>query len=281
MANRLILGDCLDIMKEMSSESIDLIYIDPPYFSKRKYYTTMEDGSKKFAFSDMWEGGLTTYLGWLSARLSEMYRLLKSTGSIYVHLDWHASHYIKVEMDKIFGIECFQREIIWRIGWLSGYKTKVRNWIRNHDTIYFYSKNKNNFTFNKEYVPYPNDYVRRDGKKPEGAGYPIEDTWNSSDLDAMNSIQIMSFSTEKTGYATQKNENLLERIIKASSNKGDLVADFFCGSGTTPVVAQNLGRRWIACDQSQIAIDMTAKRLTEVIQEEGLFSTYPDFTIEV
>src|SRR5262249_19876220 len=148
-------------------------------------------------------------------------------GSIYVHLDENVSHYVKAVMDEVFGPSSFQRELVWRIGWISGYKSAAANWIRNHDTLLFYVKQPGKFTFNKEYIPYPPDYVRRDGSKPTGKGYPIEDVWNASDMDRMDSIQIMSFSGEKVGYPTQKNENLLARIIKASSNEGDLVLDCF------------------------------------------------------
>ena len=190
-----------------------------------------------------------------------MRELLATDGSLYVHLDENVSHYVKAVLDEVFGNDCFQREIVWRIGWLSGYKTAAPNWIRNHDVIYYYTKTPRQFTFNKEYIPYPADYVRRDGKKPEGKGYPIEDVWNGSSMDRMDSIQIMSFSNEKVGYPTQKNENLLERVIGASSNPGDLVLDCFCGSGTTAAVAEKLGRRWITCDLGRFAIHTARKRL--------------------
>jgi len=169
-------------------------------------------------------------------------------------------------LDDVFGRNNFVREIIWRIGWISGYKSAAKNWIRNHDTILFYKKSQT-FTFNKMHIPYPKGYVRRDGAAPTGAGYPIEDTWNCSDLDRLDSIQIMSFSQEKTGFATQKNEGLLERIIRASSNEGDLVADFFCGSGTTGAVAERLGRRWLMADLGRFAIHTTRKRLIEQQRE--------------
>ena len=174
------------------------------------------------------------------------------------------SHSLKLIMDEVFGLDNFQREIIWRIGWISGYKTKAKNWIRNHDTIFFFTKDNDNFIFNKEYIPYADDYVRRDGSKPEGEGYPIEDTWNCNDIDRMDSIQIMSFSSEKTGYETQKNENLLARIIKASSNENSIVLDCFAGSGTTAAVAEKLGRRWIAADINKGAIQTTIKRLQKL-----------------
>src|SRR5690606_24555517 len=107
---------------------------------------------------------------------------------------------------------------------------------------------------NKSYIPYPEGYRRRDGKQPTGAGVPLEDTWNCSEADSLNSIQIVSFSREKTGYPTQKSEALLDRIIRASSNPGDLVLDAFCGSGTTCAVAEKTGRRWIGIDAGKLAI---------------------------
>jgi DNA modification methylase len=203
-------------------------------------------------------------------RMCLMKDLLSENGSIYIHLDSGTASHIRVIMDEIFGPLNFQREIIWRIGWISGYKSKAKNWIRNHDSILYYVKNPDDFTFNKEYIPYSSDYVRRDGSKPTGEGYPIEDTWNCNAMDSMDSIQIMSFNTEKTGYATQKNENLLSRIIKASSNEGDLVADFFCGSGTTCAVAEKLGRRWIGVDLGRYAIHTTRKRLLEIENSKSL-----------
>lgn len=186
---------------------------------------------------------------------------------MYLHCDWHKSHHLRLILDEVFGADNFQREIIWRIGWISGFKTKAKNWIRNHDTIYFYTKNKDNFIFNKEYICYADNYVRRDGSKPEGKGYPIEDTWNCNDIDRMDSIQIMSFSGEKTGFETQKNENLLARIIKASSNEDSIVLDCFVGSGTTAAVAEKLGRRWIAADLNKGAIQTTMKRIQTCIDE--------------
>ena len=171
--NRLIWGDNLHVMRQIPSNSIDLIYIDPPFFSGRQYNVMWGDANEMRSFNDIWEDGMPGYLIWLNTRLYEMKRLLKRTGSIYVHCDWHASHYIKVEMDKIFGHENFRNEIIWRIGWVSGFKTKKRGWIRNHETLLYYVASKLGVSrFNKEYLPYPDGYVRRDGKAPYGA-------WNS------------------------------------------------------------------------------------------------------
>jgi len=242
--------DNLELMKQLPNECIDLIYCDILYNTGKKFKDFNDNlGTPQEAIE------------WYEPRLFEMKRILKNTGSIYLQCDSNLSHYLKVEMDKIFGIHNFQRDIIWRIGWVSGYKSKAKNWIRNHDNILYYTKS-DNFTFSKEYIPYPTNYVRRDGKKPIGEGKPIEDTWNCSDLDELNSIEIMSFSKEKVGYDTQKPKKLIERIINASSNEGDIVADFFCGSGTTCLVAKELHRCYIGCDINQKAIDITQRRLS-------------------
>ena len=207
----------------------------------------------------------------MSVRLQLMRDLLSEHGSLYVHCDWRVNSHLRIVLDDVFGHDCFQREIIWRIGWISGYKSAAKNWIRNHDTILYYTKDANSFTFNKEYTPYSSDYVRRDGKKPTGPGYPVEDVWNGNPIEhelqgeeSLDSIQIKSFSREKTGYETQKNESVLRRIIKASSNPNGLVADFFCGSGTTLAVAEKLGRRWIGCDLGRWATHLTRKRLLDI-----------------
>ena len=275
--NKLFWGDNLHVMRSLPSESIDLIYIDPPFFSGRIYNVIFGDQNEVRSFSDIWEDGMPGYLVWLNARLLEMKRLLKPTGSIYVHLDWHAAHYVKVEMDKIFGYDNFRTEIIWRIGWVSGYKTQKNGWIRNHDTLLYYTKTEK-YNFNKEYIPYPTGYLRRDGNAPKGKGVPIEDTWNSSSADILDSIMIKSFSKEKLGYPTQKPEALLERIIRASSNEGDVVTDFFCGGGTTPTVAQKLGRHWIASDISRIAIEITKGRILKLLKGEGRGWIVPEKT---
>lgn len=260
---------------------VKLIYIDPPFDSGADYVRKVElrgpkgkvklDGEgytlgEQIQYADIWAND--NYLQFMYERLLLLKELLSDDGSIYVHMDSANVHAIKVVCDEVFGASNFQREIIWRIGWISGYKSAAKNWIRNHDTILFYSKNKDRFTFNKEYIPYPEGYTRRDGDVPDGDGYPIEDTWNCYEIDSLDSIQIMSFNSEKVGYPTQKNENLLSRIIRASSNHGDFVLDSFIGSGTTAAVAQKLGRRWIGCDINKGAIQTTAKRLQRVIEEQ-------------
>ncbi|PRR75084.1 DNA methyltransferase [Neomoorella humiferrea] len=273
--NMIIWGDNLTALKTLlqwkeqgklinadNSPGVRLIYIDPPFASKQEYISTQEER----AYQDRLSGA--GFIEFLRQRLILMKHLLADNGSIYIHLDEKKSHYIKVIMDEIFGENHFQREIIWRIGWLSGFKTQAKNWIRNHDVILFYTKS-DDFIFNKIYLPYPEGYTRRDGSPPRGPGYPIEDTWNCYELDRLDSIQIMSFSGEKTGFPTQKNENLLERIIRASSNPGDIVLDAFAGSGTTLAVAEKLGRRWIGIDNGKLAVYTMQKRLLSLKKEIG------------
>ncbi|MCK4473838.1 site-specific DNA-methyltransferase [Candidatus Parcubacteria bacterium] len=276
-ANQLILGDNLEVLRILPSECIDLIYIDPPFFSGRTYNMIWGDTNEVRTFYDIWESGIDSYLVWFNARLWEMRRVLKKTGSIYVHCDWHASHYIKTEMDKIFGYENFQREIIWDIAVLSGFKTQANNWIRGHDVIFCYTKS-NNFVFNKQFTAHREEYIARFNKiNKEGRKYfsgrgerryldevvakgkSIGDVWSD-----IMSFQQIPTSKEKIGYPTQKPEKLLERIIKASSNEGDVVADFFCGGGTTLAVAMKNKRRFIGCDSSRVAISVTLDRLVKV-----------------
>jgi len=275
--NRLIWGDKKYVLPSLLPEfagKVDLIYIDPPFATGADFSFQVEIEDEEFrkepsvieqkAYRDTWGRGLDSYLGWFYDAALLLRELLSHSGSIYVHLDENVGSYVKVVLDEVFGHENFQREIVWRIGWISGYKSKAKNWIRNHDILLFYSKDGSNFTFHKEYIPYPQGYVRRDGTPATGAGYPMEDVWNASEIDRLDSIQIMSFSREKVGYPTQKNENLLSRIITASSNEGDLVLDCFVGSGTTAAVAEKLNRRWIAADLGRFAIHTTRKRLLSI-----------------
>lgn len=287
-ANRLFFGDNLHVMRQLPSESIDLIYIDPPFFSGRNYNVIFGDRNEVRSFSDIWEGGMPGYLVWLNARLYDMKRLLKPTGSIYVHLDWHASHYVKVEMDKIFGVENFRNDIIWRYRKLRVASNKFSN---DHDSILFYSKRGKN-TFNKlreekenvkrQTVRVWDKELKRAVQKRDEEGKLMYYDQTDRSIDDVWEIQLLNpVARERLGYPTQKPEALIERIIQASSNEGDVVADFFCGGGTTPAVAQRLNRRWIACDQSRIAVAITADRVTKVVREQvgNLFPT-PDFTVE-
>lgn len=241
--------------------TIKLIYIDPPY----------NTGKNTFPYNDNFNR--STWLTFMKNRLEIAKKLLSDDGAIYVQLDYHQVHYAKVLMDEIFGEENFQREIIWRIGWVSGYKTKDNNWIRNHDTILFYSKNASKLTFNKNYIP-KEDF--KDIANSKAERYPIEDVWNGNEYDDLNSIAIVSFSGETVSKMLnkedevkgQKSEKLIERIIKAHTDENDIVLDFFAGTGTTAAVAMKMNRRFIICEQLDKHIDICIRRLQKVIQGE-------------
>lgn len=293
--NRLFWGDNLHVMRQLPSESIDLFYIDPPFFSGRNYNVIFGDQNELRSFSDIWEGGMPGYLIWLNARLYEMKRLLKKTGSIYVHCDHHASHYIKVEMDKIFGHENFRNEIVWR--YTIGGRSRS-TFPRKHDIIFWYTRSRSDWTFNGDAVKTPyeaNPKTLGGVKRIDENGRPYRETWGTGSKkvyryymdegklpeDVWDLESINSNSPERIGYPTQKPELLIERIILASSNEGDVVADIFSGGGTTSAVAQRLGRRWIACDQSRVAVAITADRLTRQVEEQtGKLFPVPDFTVE-
>lgn len=240
---------------------IKLIYIDPPY----------DTGSDSFGYNDRFNR--SSWLAFMKNRLEIAKQLLSDDGAIYVQLDYHQVHYAKVLMDEVFGEDNFQREIIWRIGWLSGYKTKDNNWIRNHDTILFYSKNNAILNFKKYYIP-KSDFKTIANSNAER--YPIEDVWNGNEYDDLNSIAIVSFSGETVSKMLnpedevkgQKSEKLIERIIKAHTNEGDIVLDFFGGTGTTAAVAHKLHRQYIVCEQLDKHIDIMLRRLDKVIDGE-------------
>ena len=281
---------------------VNLIYIDPPFATGQEFSLQMRIGDgecprrtsiiKERAYRDIWRQGLESYLGIMYERLVLMRDLLTNNGSIYVHMDWHVGHYVKVIMDEIFGRENFRNEIVWCYRTM---QTTKSGWARKHDIVLYYTRG-NEYVFNLKEVlePYPEDYERRfkytddQGRRfmirgkggPFGMGqgdirqederrYPQftyrqymqegsipRDWW---EIDMLNSN-----SGERLGFETQKPEALLERIIKSSSNPGDLVADFFCGSGTTLAVAERFGRRWIGCDLSRWAIQICRKRLLQL-----------------
>jgi DNA modification methylase len=252
--NKIYFGDNLHVLRSLPANCVDLIYIDPPFFSGRNYNQIWGDDNEVRTFYDIWEDGLPSYLVWLNARLWEMKRVLKDTGSIYVHCDWHASHYIKCEMDKIFGYDSFQNEFIWYYG--GGGASKER-WGRKHDVILFYTKGKE-WIFNIDAVRIPHKWTagqkRADGSKRDYDKGKIPD-------DVFIHHSVMPWGGEKIGYPTQKPEELLERIIKASSVPGDLVADLFMGGATTLAVALKNGRRFIGCDISRVASSVALNRI--------------------
>lgn len=262
--------DCLHVLKSISDETVDLIYLDPPFFTQKKQRLSNSTG-KKYEFSDIWESR-NEYLDYLGIRLAEMKRVLKKTGSIFLHCDTSASHYLRILLDDIFGEKNFRSEIIWSYKRWSNSKKGL---LPNHQTIFFYSKTAK-YKFNTIYGQYsPTTNVdqilqqrerdsagkavyKRDEQgnivsSKEKKGVPVSDVWEIPFLNPK--------AKERTGYPTQKPIELLERIIKVASTEGDLVLDPFCGSGTTLVAAKLLGREAIGIDINPDAVALTEKRL--------------------
>lgn len=266
MPNTIYFGDNLPILQSLPDASIDLIYIDPPFntgktqartqirtersengdrtgFGGRRY-ETVKIGSKGYA--DIFDD----YLAFLEPRLDEAYRLLKSTGSLYFHIDYREVHYCKILLDAIFGRECFLNEIIWAYDY--GGRPKDR-WPAKHDNILLYVKDPEHYTFNRDAVdriPYMAPGLV--GEEKAALGKLPTDTW-------WHTI-VPTNGKEKTGYPTQKPLGILRRIVSASSNPGDVVLDFFAGSGTTGAVCLELGRQFVLVDDNPQSIDVMRKR---------------------
>ncbi len=340
--NKLYFGDNLVILREhIADQSVDLIYLDPPFNSKRDYnllFKTPKGHSADAqitAFEDSWHWGeqaeaefaellhqpntdvaemiralrsflgendMMAYLVMMTNRLLQLHRVLKSTGSIYLHCDPTASHYLKIVLDAIFGGACFKSEIIWNRSTNTGSsKSIAKRFSTDHDVIFFYTKDSDSYTFHSQYRPYTQDYIDhyyiyddKDGKGKyqtqalatysqerydelvkdnrivagkgkiprfkdylnDKKGVPINDIW--IDIEPVNPV-----AKEKLGYPTQKPLALLERIINASSNPGDVVLDPFCGCGTAVHAAEKLGRKWIGIDITNLAISLIEKRLRD------------------
>ncbi len=256
---RVVHGDNLELMQRLPDGCCDLIYVDPPFCTGR----SRRSGSAPTRFKDHWSGGLDGYLAFLTERLVEIHRLLPATGTLYVHLDWRTVHYVRVGLDRIFGYDSFLNEIIW------AYRTggSARRWFgRKHDTLLVYAKCRGKHTFHV----IRDGQFRTDGLKRDETGRPYKSTkrgrlYFHAEGPALTDVWDIPFlstvSLERTGYPSQKPESLLERVISAASNEGDLVADFFCGSGTTAAVAARLGRRWLCCDDSADAVRIARQRL--------------------
>lgn len=272
---------------------------------------------EQFAYADTWEEGTISYLKMIYPRLMLMKELLSKKGSIYVHIDWHIGAYVKIILDDIFEKDNFRNEIIWKRGTVKGAKAVGNQYARNHDMILYYSRS-NDYVYHTQYLPYTEEYIKQrytkddnDGRGPytdqaigtrseeslkelekdnrifvtsngkrrvkyylsEAKGIALDDSWN--DISEVNSM-----AKENVGYATQKPEPLLERIIKASSNEGDLVCDFFGGSGTTAAVAERLGRRWITCDIGKPAALVMRKRFIDQDVKPFLYQSIGDYQKE-
>ena len=278
--NRLVLGENGAFLKallqnEKMAGKLQMVYIDPPFFSKATYDAVIhlegmgkkgEDLSLKVpAYTDVWDQGMQQYLTMLSARLYLIRDLLSEEGTIWVHLDWHASHYVRILLDEIFGEKRFVNEIIWT--YKSGGSGK-KHFSRKHDTILVYSKTPHYYfrplqekSYNRGLKPYHFKGVEE--FQDETGWYTMvnmKDVWQID--------MVGRTSAERTGYATQKPEALLERILSCSTREGDLCADFFCGSGTLAAVAQRMNRRWICCDSGKLAAEGTLKRAASKEKDE-------------
>lgn len=300
--SRLCYGDNLLVMQALLNGDpstglpsmrgmIDLIYIDPPFDSKADYRTKISlPGTdidlkptvlEQFAYSDMWKDGTVSYLKNLYPRLCLMKELLSDKGSIYVHLDWHVCHYVKILMDEIFGKENFVNEVIWN--YTSG-GVGDKCFAKKHDNIFLYARAYKNKLFHpqkyKRFVDRSKGYninVKYYLDSETGKEYSLNNV-----IDTWNDIGIISpKGFERVGYSTQKPEKLLERIIKASSNENSIVADFFAGSGTTGAVAEKLGRRWIMSDLGKPANMIMRKRLIDQEAKPFLYQSVGDYQKEV
>lgn len=303
--NRLIYGDNLLSMQALlaGDESsgleplrgkVNLIYIDPPFDSKADYRTKISlphnqitqkpTTFEQFGYSDLWQKGTVSYLEYMYPRLVLMKELLSKTGSIYVHIDWHVGHYLKILLDDIFGKENFRNEIVWIYTRMGTKGQKIFS--RAHDNVYWYSKN-NSWIFNLDEVrlPYSEGSLARQGYQLNRLGSGI----SKQGVTVLNNIGKCPEDwfdipylrgNERVDYATQKPEKLLERIISASSNEGDLVCDFFGGSGTTAAVAERLGRRWITTDIGKPACLVMRKRFIDMNAKPFLYQAIGDYNKE-
>lgn len=285
--NQLIWGDNKLVMSSLLKDyagKIDLIYIDPPFDTGADFSYRVEVGDdslekrpsilEEHAYRDTWGRGRGSYLAMLYERLMLMYELLADTGSLFVHLDWHQGHYVKVLLDEIFGADRFLNEIVW--WYYNKYQGNIERFASNHDVVFWYSKS-DRYTFHRQREPRdkPVKQIQRvwdkdkqalvNAKDPktgkvlyqESTERTIDDVWRLSMLQPAD-------KTENVRYETQKPRALARRIIEGASNEGDLVADFFCGSGTAAVVAEETNRRWIGSDLGRFAIHTTRKRLLNI-----------------
>ena len=338
-SNILYTGDNLYFLNGMNSESVDLIYLDPPFNSKRTYSAPVGSKSAGASFKDMWTWqdideeyldkllvdypnlvgfiqsiqeihgkAMMSYITYMTQRIIELHRVLKSTGSLYLHCDPTASHYLKIVLDRILGVDNFKNDLVWKRGAVKGAKATSKQFGRNIENLFFYTKSKK-YTFNQPYRPYDltaknnkfrfkddsgriysrdnplGDYSQKSIKRFENEGRIYVTKTGKKQLirylDETKGVAISSVwddihpinqvAKERTGYPTQKPLKLLERIIKASSNEDDIVLDPFAGCATTCVAAQQLKRRWIGIDIEYKAVEMLMDRLKD---DAGLFKDF-------
>ncbi len=277
--NKIYHGNCVERLKEIEANKVDLIYFDPPFFTQRKHSLTNKDNTKTYEFDDKYNS-IQEYLELVENVLLESKRVLKNTGSVFLHCDKTASHNIRVVMEKVFGRENFQSEIIWSYKRWSNAKKGLLN---AHQVIFFYSKTQD-FKFNTLYSDYSAttnlDQILQDRERDENGksvykkdengniilgkekkGVPLSDVWEIPYLNPK--------AKERTGYPTQKPVLLLNQILNIVTDEGDLVVDPFCGSGTTCVSAKSLKRQFIGIDISKDAVELANSRLEEMVISES------------
>jgi site-specific DNA-methyltransferase (adenine-specific) len=268
--NSIHFGDNLEILKKLPSESFSLIYLDPPFNTgkvqkRSSIKTTRSETGSRMGFAgksyDVVKGVATSYndefadyWAFLEPRLEEAWRLLSSNGTLYLHLDYREVHYAKVLLDALFGRSCFLNEIIWAYDYGARSKSK---WPTKHDNILVYVKDPENYVFN-------NTAVDREPYMAPGLVTPEKAALGKLPTDVWWHTIVSPTGKEKTGYATQKPEGILRRVIQASSNEGDWVLDFFAGSGTTGAVAAKLGRIFMLIDQNYEAIEVMRARFENI-----------------
>ena len=276
-------ADCLVILQNMKHESINLVYLDPPFFTQKSHRLVSRDRKRIFSFDDIWVSE-KDYAGFLIQRLRAIHRVLSRDGSIFFHCAPNANHLARALLDEVFGSEMFRSEIIW---YYRRWSNSRRRLLPAHQTIYYYTKS-DEFTFNlewQEYSPstnidqilqqrtrdtfgksiYKRDELGNIESNGDKHGVPLSDVW---DIPYLNPK-----AKERTGYPTQKPLHLLERIIRLSSNEGDTVVDPFCGSGTTLLAANLLGRNAIGIDVSENAVELTRQRLKNPVRSKSTLLT--------
>ena len=262
--NQLIWGDNLPILQQMPAASVDLVYLDPPFFTNRQFSITDKATQHTRQFDDRWSGGITEYIDWLYPRVAELHRLLKPNGSLYLHCDWHADAYIRVQiLDAIFGADNFLNHLVWH--YVMG-ASATKNFGKKYDSIFWYAKNHQNYTFNLTdiLVPYNPETIARSKRGDARYKQVLDESNGKNPGNVWTDIHpIQGNSIERVNYPTQKPEKLLERIILASSNQHQTILGPFAGSGTTLAVANNLGRYWIGIDESEAAINVCKQRLSQ------------------
>ncbi|MBY8990625.1 MAG: site-specific DNA-methyltransferase [Candidatus Lokiarchaeota archaeon] len=283
--NKLFWGENKEVISYLLNnfeDKIDLIYIDPPFFSGINYEIEVTKDDKIFdsiAYYDHWEKDLDSYLQMIYESIVLFKKLLSKTGLVFIHLDWHASHYIRLILDEVFGDTNFVNDIVWY--YYNKYSSGKKNLPRAHDNILVYSKS-NKYTLNEIRLPRKKPRKQLMRVNVNGVLKNLKDkdghvkyrVVNDKKLDDVWRIPCLQpASKEWTGFPTQKHHELLERIIRLGSKEGDLIADFFCGSGTSLLMAEKLKRKWIGCDISEYSIYLTRNRILNYQSESQTY--YP------